>query len=188
MSTFRNRERVRFRKLGQAGLAPRLNADPQQVVFGDGSVGDVDDGQVIGGFTIGATDISAGTGNDYINMSSSGQIEVGSNTDGANYGRFNSTNLFIRTTSAFMSYLNGALEIGTYSFPTGSTNFSVSSSGTVTLFAGNIDVQAGTIRTSAGVSWGFGAASNTTITSPDKSLAVIVAGTTYYIPAKLTND
>ena len=30
--------------------------------------------------------------------------------------------------------------------------------------------------------------SNTTLTLPDKSITIVINGTTYYIPAKLTND
>lgn len=45
-----------------------------------------------------------------------------------------------------------------------------------------------TLTTAGGVTWDFLAASATTITSANKSLHVKVAGTDYYIPAKLTND
>jgi hypothetical protein len=49
-------------------------------------------------------------------------------------------------------------------------------------------ITASTVTTTAGVAYDFGAASATTITSPNKSLKHTVAGTDYYIPAKLTND
>jgi hypothetical protein len=144
---------------------------------------------VIGGFTIGATTLSAGTGNSFVSLDSAGEITLGSNTSGTNYGRFNSTNLLIRTTTAFMSFLSGNLEIGSYSFPTGSTNILLAgATGNVTLVTGNLDIQAGTIKTAASVTWGLGAANVVSPTSPNRTLTVVVAGTTYYIAAKTTND
>lgn len=60
-------------------------------------------------------------------------------------------------------------------------------------FAGGIYVAkkvitASTLTTAAGVAYDFGAANVVSPTSPNRTLTVIVGGTTYYIAAKTTND
>ncbi len=54
--------------------------------------------------------------------------------------------------------------------------------------AGNVTIPTGTVSTLAGVAWNLGAANSISPTSPNRTLTVTVAGTTYYIAAKTTND
>lgn len=53
--------------------------------------------------------------------------------------------------------------------------------------SGNLTLD-GTIKTAAGVAWDVGAASVVSPTSPNRTIAVVIAGTTYYLHAKTTND
>lgn len=56
------------------------------------------------------------------------------------------------------------------------------------IYAAKKIITATTFTSAAGVAWDFGAASATSPTSPNRTVAVIVAGTTLYLHAKTTND
>lgn len=79
------------------------------------------------------------------------------------------------TTSASSSTV-GALTIGAGSAATN-----------VAIGGGNINA-GGTITTGLGVAWNLGAAASVSPTSPNRTIAVNIGGTTLYIHAKTTND
>lgn len=56
------------------------------------------------------------------------------------------------------------------------------------IYASKKVITASTFTSAAGVAYDFGASSATTITSANKSIKFTVAGTDFYVPAKLTND
>lgn len=68
---------------------------------------------------------------------------------------------------------------------TGGAGSLISSGG---IYAAKKIITASTLTTAAGVTWDFGAANVVSPTSPNRTLTVAVAGTTYYVAAKTTND
>jgi hypothetical protein len=146
---------------------------------------------VIGGFTIGSTNLSNGTGNDYILLATtSPRVVMGDfATGGGARGTINKNGLtFESDTNVLKAYLG---EDGiTPSFDSGLLEL-YNSTGTlkISLFGTNGNAEfAGTIKTTAGVTWNLGAANSVSPTAPDRTLTVVVGGTTYYIHAKTTND
>jgi len=72
---------------------------------------------------------------------------------------------------------------------TNSVTITNSAGSTIAAFSSSTGLAVtGTISTTAAVAWNLGAANVVSPTSPNRTLTVTVAGTTYYIAAKLTND
>lgn len=118
----------------------------------------------------------------YTNTSSSGTIAT---QVGTNFWEpiFASTSA-VTVTNAATLYINADPQAGTNTTIT--NGYGLWNAGKSKL-VGAI-VAGSTISTAAAVTYDFGASSATTITSPDKSLKFTVAGTDYYVPAKLTNN
>ena len=142
--------------------------------------------------------------------------QVGLNVEALTTGT-NNTSILLGTTtiptgnwalysaSSYASHLAGPLLLGTTTntastrlqFVAGTTAAAGILFGTdTTLYRSAADtlktddafVTASTLTTAAGVAWDLGAANVVNPTSPNRTLTVSAAGTTYYLAAKTTND
>jgi len=143
----------------------------------------------IGGFTIGASSFSAGSGGGQVNISTSGTTGIQLGSGGTNI-------VTTHMASDLFEIYEGGQVLGFLS-TTGSAGSRcgffelLDSGGTPTVIIsgnGGNAVFGGTIKTAAAVTWDVGAANSVSPTSPNRTLTVIVGGSTYYIHAKTTND
>lgn len=73
---------------------------------------------VIGGFTLSASTLTANTGDNYVNLDSSGILSVGTNGGANNFAQFSSSIVSVRSTTTY-ALMNqaGNIDCGTFSYP-----------------------------------------------------------------------